>query len=528
MSASQDKKKRVVEREQGTERRMLAAEKEDRERKKSKKRWIAGSIIVALLIAVIIIGNSNLFYTGQTALKVGDESYSVAEVNYFYHVEYNNLYGSQYGQWLGIDTSKPLSEQAYSMGDEYETWDDYFRSAAEDALVEITAMCSAAKEAGMSLTDEDLAEIDAQLDDIAANAKLYGYGSANKYLTAAYGNGVTTTVARRMMQLSALASKYSDQQYDSYEYTDAQLAETYAEHADEYDTFDYLYYFVPAETVESTDDDGETTSAPTEETMADARAVADQIAAAANTETDADAAFTAAVAEYGAPVETTDDDGETTGETTPAEPVVAEDSAGSSFSSAPYAAWMYSADRAENDVEVFEQENSGYYVVLYQGRGTNDYPTVSVRHILVRPEDTDGDGVYSDEETAAAKDRIEEIRAEWESGEQTEERFAELANEYSEDPGSNTTGGLYEHIYHGQMVEEFNDFCFDESRKPGDVGVVYNENTGYHLIYFVGEGETYSTYLADQLLRSDDFSAWREEFLADWSATECRAIKYVG
>ena len=38
----------------------------------------------------------------------------------------------------------------------------------------------------------------------------------------------------------------------------------------------------------------------------------------------------------------------------------------------------------------------------------------------------------------------ETIRAEFEAGDKTEESFAALAEEYSEDTGSNTNGGLYD------------------------------------------------------------------------------------
>ena len=59
--------------------------------------------------------------------------------------------------------------------------------------------------------------------------------------------------------------------------------------------------------------------------------------------------------------------------------------------------------------------------------------------------------------------------------------------------------------------------------------LVYNENTGYHLIYFVGTGMPYTDYIAQNLLRSEDFSAWQEEFMADWedAVTELRGMKYV-
>ena len=102
-------------------------------------------------------------------------------------------------------------------------------------------------------------------------------------------------------------------------------------------------------------------------------------------------------------------------------------------------------------------------MVVYLSRDDNHYNTVNVRHILVNAE-ADADGNYTDEAKAAAKARAEEILAEFEAGDKTEDSFAALAEQYSEDPGSNTNGGLYENVAKGQMVQEFNDFCFVRGR----------------------------------------------------------------
>ena len=196
-----------------------------------------------------------------------------------------------------------------------------------------------------------------------------------------------------------------------------------------------------------------------------------------------------------------------------------------------YADWLYSADRTANDVTVVEQENSGYYVVLFQSRDDNSYHTVSARHILIKAEDSDNDGTYSDDDKQKAKASIDDVYERWMQSDQTEDDFAQLANSFSQDSGSNTKGGLYEHIYKGQMVQEFNDFCFDPARKPGDVDIVFNESDsycGYHLVYFVGQGERYCDYLADQALRSADFEKWGGTFFDGWTSTELKGMKYVG
>lgn len=117
--------------------------------------------------------------------------------------------------------------------------------------------------------------------------------------------------------------------------------------------------------------------------------------------------------------------------------------------------------------------------------------SMNVRHILIAPEggttDENGQTTYSDEEWAAAEAKAKEILDSWDG---TEDGFAALANEHSTDPGSNTNGGLYEGVTPGQMVTEFNDWCFDPARTQGDTGIV-RTNYGYHIMYFVSASEEY-------------------------------------
>ena len=338
-----------------------------------------------LLVAAILIGNSSLFYTARPALQVGDVKYSSAEVNYAYrsaYLTFCNQYGS-YLSYVGLDTSKALDEQECRISDDFDTWDDYFKDAAEKNLVQVTALCDAAQKAGVTLDEDDQHEIDEQFSYLELTAKQYKYNSVSKYLQAAYGNGVTKKVVRHMLERSELATKYSQQQYDSYTYTPEEIAASYAENKNSCDTFNYQYYFVQADTEDSTDDDGNATSKTTDATMAAAKATADKIAAATH---DAES-FTAAVT-ANVPAKTSED-----GTSTAPSVTDNADTKGSNFSSAVYADWLYSADRTANDVTVVEQENSGYYVVLFESRDDNTYNTVNVRHILIKAEDRDGDGI---------------------------------------------------------------------------------------------------------------------------------------
>ena len=53
---------------------------------------------------------------------------------------------------------------------------------------------------------------------------------------------------------------------------------------------------------------------------------------------------------------------------------------------------------------------------------------------------------------------------------------------------SSANGGLYTDIYPGQMVPEFNDWCFAAERQVGDHGIV-KTSYGYHIMFFSGEGD---------------------------------------
>ena len=148
----------------------------------------------------------------------------------------------------------------------------------------------------------------------------------------------------------------------------------------------------------------------------------------------------------------------------------------------------------EEDLEAFFEEHKEEYEA---GGLTKDSKFVDVRHILVTVKggttDETGNTTYSEEEWAACKEEAQAILDAWLAGEKTEDSFAALANEKSEDPGSNTNGGLYTQVYEGQMVQNFNDWCFDESRAYGDYGLV-ETNYGYHVMFYVDSQPQWKYY----------------------------------
>ena len=117
----------------------------------------------------------------------------------------------------------------------------------------------------------------------------------------------------------------------------------------------------------------------------------------------------------------------------------------------------------------------------------NKFKLVTFRHILIKFKggETDphtGETVYSEEEKHLAKTNAVQLLETFIAGERTEEAFAELANQHSDDKAKN--GGLYEYVYNGQMVEPINAWIFDESQTAGNCAIIESAY-GYHVVYFV-------------------------------------------
>jgi hypothetical protein len=81
------------------------------------------------------------------------------------------------------------------------------------------------------------------------------------------------------------------------------------------------------------------------------------------------------------------------------------------------------------------------------------------------------------------------------------------------------------------MVTNFNDWCFDSSRQPGDTGIVYGESTsykGYHVMYFVGTDIPYWQVQVIDDLKDEDYNTWYDDLAESADIQQNDGMKYVG
>ena len=494
MSASKDKLLRKQQIEAGTDKRTAAKAKELAQQRKSNITYIIVGVAVVLFVAFVLFYNSAFMVRHTTAVTIDDQEYTAAQMNYYYSTSYMNFYSS-YSSYVSyfFDPDESLADQSY---DGERSWRDYFLDSAVESMTQVQMLNDQAEEAGFTLSDEQQAAYDEQIASLETAWEDLGYTNLQQYLNLNYGKGVDLDLVKQEMYRAAVASAFSESQYDSYEYSDTELDDYYAEHAGELDVIDYAYYSIPVPT-EETEDEAEEPADEAEEPEApavDAQVLADAVN---GTDEETFASELAAQAEGEEP----------TVQTLP----------GSSISSA-YSEWLLDEARQPGAIET----DTMNYVVMFLGRDTNDYPAVSFRHILIQADDADGDGAFSEDEIAAAADEAQGLYDEWQDGDATEDSFAEMANEHSDDGGSNTTGGLYENVAKGMMVQPINDWLFEEGRKAGDTTVVSYDGdnyTGTHVLYFVGQDDmTYARAQADAALRSEAYNTWSEEQMADYEA----------
>lgn len=492
----------------------------------TKAKKVIGKVVAIVLAVVVclaaVYGIFNFFGIPQkvlTAAKIGDERVTVAKYNFYYMDMYLNTYNqsqsydSQYGagygaMYTGYDSSKSPMEQEYpgtleDFEGESATWADYFRVQSLKYLQTYLAYAKLAKEAGMSLDEDELADIDEQVESIRSSAESNDY-SLDRYLTKIYGKGVNEKLLREVMEERQLAYKYAQQKQEDVEtgVTDAQIEEEYTANPAEYALVTLNGFVVSADTSAIADDatDDEKTAA-TEAAMADAKAKAEGYAAKVNS------------------AETLLEQAKAYNSTATEASVKLEDVTGTTLASTFSQAasdWAYAAERAVGDVTVVETSKG--YAVLYMAvlPHKDMSKPVDVRHILIQFDTTTDESGNTVALTSAEKEAYyQQAQAIYNQflENPTEENFATLANNNSDDTGSNTNGGLYEDVYVGDMVTAFNDWCFDPNRKPGDSGII-ETNYGYHVMYYVGNDneETWKSTVRSTLA-SDALSAFDDEIV---------------
>lgn len=443
-------------REQNAGKRAELKEKEAVAQKKKKKERLIIAAVSLVLVVVLAAGGLfyGLYYGNGTYLRqdvvASSANFKVdnAMMTYYFKNTFATMqsaYGGYFGAFTGVDTEKSLKNQPTSDGG---NWFDSVLSSTKESVQSLLALAESAKAEGMELTEADQKSLDRQLDSLAASY---------------FADGVSKEDVRKALEISFLAQKYSDQFEKDTQYTDADIQKYFNENKNTYQTADYRSYTLSY--AESEDDTKKVFTAE------EAKQKAEALKAAGSEEK-----FQELVKTYAKELnsEITDEDLTTAVDNTL--------SSGATFTEgSELSEWAFNASNKAGVTYMKEDTENKSYTVAYlvTAAHRDEAPTIDIRHVLFTTD------TYGSDEKAKAK--AEEVKALYEK-DSTEDNFAALAGEYSEDPGSQAKGGLYTGVTQGAMLAEFDAWCFDGARKAGDVDVV-KTSAGYHLMYFVGQGK---------------------------------------
>ena len=448
---------------------------------------------------------------------VDGQNISIGMYDYYYAsiVSYYEQYAS-YG-YYNLDTTKDYSKQ-YTTDDDGKkiSWQKFFETEALNEVEQITTYYSKAIDEGVTLTSAQKKTIDKQITSLKDSASQNDV-SLDQYIKANFGAYCSEDTIRLMLEQYYLSANYKGKFKSETKVTNDDVDKYYNEHKNDYKKIEFYYI---ASSYDATDDASKSKSIKNaEKTMAkmkDKKSVLALVPEVYSSYIDSDVkssmesdskltekkAREEAVKSYESNVVAT-----VTGSTSPFDDEMN--------------TWLFSDDTKVGSKKYYVDEDAGYiYIVLKTSRATvEDDETYTVRHILITPEsDSDSSSSssdsstkkYTDEQWAAAKKKAESVLEKFNKTDKSEYSFAKLAEEYSTDTASTSSGssdalgGLYESVTLGQMVPEFEKWAIDDSRKYGDTGIVKSDY-GYHIMFFINDCPEYESKIIAQI-KSDRLS----------------------
>lgn len=493
---------------------------------KEPLKFIPLAIFLAAVIAVVATlgvryytvpnGKEGKYMNPASVVATVDgQKISIGMYDYYYAsiVSYYEQYAS-YG-YYSLDTTKDYSKQ-YTTDDDGNkiSWQKFFETEALKEVEQITTYYSKALEEGVTLTSAQKKTIDKQISTLKDSASQNDV-SLDQYIKANFGTYCSEDTIRIMLEQYYLSANYKGKFKCETKVTDNDVDKYYNDHKNDYKKIEFYYIASP---YDATDDNSKNESIKTAEKimakMKDKKSVialvpevySSYIDSQVKSSMEQDSTLTEkkareeAIKSYESNVVTT-----VSGSDSPFDDKMN--------------TWLFSDDTKVGSKKYYIDEDAKYiYIVLKTSKASvEENETYTVRHILVAPESgsnssssTSEKAEYTDEQWAAAKKKADSILAKFNKTDKSEYEFAKLAEQYSTDSASTSSGsndsfgGLYESVTLGQMVPDFEKWSIDDSRKYGDTGIVKSDY-GYHIMFFINDCPEYQSKIIAQI-KSDRLS----------------------
>ncbi len=416
-----------------------------------------------------------------------------------------------YLPYYGYDTSLSLTEQTSSSPTEGKTWFEFFCEMADFDIEMFLSVAEKAYSEGVTLTEDQLAEIDKYVDELKAYAAEQGYESLDELLADQYIEGVDTEALRECTRLQQLYQSYTNKHAASLTHSKEELLNYRDSHPGEFLVMDSIQYTFYAEYDSKATD---------EEKEAAYEAVKTEAQTFFDTYKDAESFKAAIVALENEGKEEPDEAAAIISKFTFDAEYYDEESAEKENLKAYYE-WAYSPDRNPGDTFMYEDafyDGEKYYTVcmITQPAYVEEYVTKDCRHILFYVDTSEKD---ADKLAAAKSEALSKANAildEFKTTSMTEEDFIALEKRCLEDESALEATAYY-NVTLGYMVTEFENWIYGE-RFEGDCEIVETEY-GFHVIYFIGDGDLSWEISASESLTTEIMNKYVEDAIEAFKTT---------
>jgi len=495
-------------------RKLARNQKEEKARKKTRIITVSIVSLLVLVSAAAIIINSSFIRRTVAVVTIDGVGFTTTEFEYFFNSQYLE-YMNMMSQFQGLGSSlpnarRPLSTQIYNE-ETGETWADYFTDIALIRMSTLASLHNAAVEAGFTINDEELEDIENELMMIGFQAMMDGLPTTESYLQQLFGNSINENTYRTIQKFIRTANLYSEHIRESFAFSPEDLAEYYNENRDSLDVFNYRSFVISHEYIDATqfnneDDYQQSLETAIEEAQLKAAQIvtegfanAEEFVTAAQTETESTMSWVGAVqSRMGEELDST------------------------------FEEWLRDETRTYGDLTAIDN-STGSAIIYFVSRDDNSYQTTAMRQILILRESIDAaefpegteDPAYKaafDLSDAEAHERAELVNSLFTAAGRTEESLINLMAEHSDDT---TEGGFYEdiakysynssHLNIMKVVPELEDWLFEANRAIGDSELIYTRDYGYHLLYFMGFGDPLYELISADRMRTRNHNQWMED-----------------
>ncbi len=436
--------------------------------------WIAGLLAVCIIITSVLwtvrIGNvlnrvaeldeaveqGTVGAAGAfrgTVITGGETKVSLMALSYYYYdafytIKESDNFTSDYKAY-GLDPEKPLKESEYTA---LRTWFDELLTKTYEGVDDVVRYAEIARKAGTTLSAEEEKAVEDKIKTLTERAEKEGTTLVD-YIDKRYTSGMTVEDLRAAIRLYALGEKQYGIEVDRMlQCTDGEIEAYYEANASSLITADYAFFkFYGKEKEQLASMEKSFTDCKTKEEFLG------NIEKNLKNQGLTDKQVSDYVEQSVRRIDYTEKD--------------------------EMSKWAFETNKGAGDsfVEYGEEDGNVYCVVYHLIRPGEKVlrPSANARSIMIS-----GDGFTTPQAAKAQADKIYNLAVE----DGTEEYFATLAKNHSFDLDVARYGGEYADIVPGDVVEEYEEWVFEDGRKYGDIGMV-KSGDDYHIIFFIKSGD---------------------------------------